>query len=118
MSIQQLTKLYNVYYNNVITNGKDIGAMNKKDIVASVIEVIIFIAIIVAVLAVVYTAMTPNIKVTSWEEYKVGAGDTLWTIVPTTNKYDIRDVIDLVKNHNNIGDTLNIGQVIELPVLG
>lgn len=87
--------------------------MKKRDI----FRVFVFIFIIVAVLIVVYDAMTPNVKVTSWEEYKVSAGDTLWTIVPTTNKYDIRDVIDLVKEHNNIGDTLNIGQIIELPVL-
>ena len=84
----------------------------------NIYRVVIFIVIIVAVLAVVYDAMTPNINVISWQEYKVKSGDTLWTIVPNADKYDIRDVIDLVKEHNNIGDVLNIGQVIELPVLG
>lgn len=84
----------------------------------NIYRVVIFIVIIIAVLAVVYDAMTPNINVISWQEYKVKSGDTLWTIVPNADKYDIRDVIDLVKEHNNIGDVLNIGQVIELPVLG
>ena len=59
----------------------------------NIYRVVIFIVIIVAVLAVVYDAMTPNINVISWQEYKVKSGDTLWTIVPNADKYDIRDVL-------------------------
>jgi len=82
---------------------------------------IIYTIIIIAVLAVIFYefvyALKPNYpEVSYWKEYVVQPGDTLWNIVPKDDNYDIRDIIDLVKEHNNIKDIIYAYEKIELPV--
>ena len=76
---------------------------------------VVVIILILGIHRVIETKAEPEVEY--WEEYTVKYGDTLWTIVPQNNNYDVRVIINMVKEHNNIGSDIIVGQIIELPVL-
>lgn len=49
--------------------------------------------------------------------YEVEQGDTLWTIASryTTNKQDVRRVIDIIKDINECDSTIYPGEWLEIP---
>ena len=62
--------------------------------------------------------MNPKVpEVEGWYKYKVHSGDTLWNIVPDNSGYDMRVLIKVVKDYNNLTSSgLIEGDVIELPI--
>lgn len=86
----------------------------KKGILYFMIMAIIIFAIILGAVK----ALEPKCpEVNHWEKYSVRPGDTLWSIVPSADGYDIRDMIDCVIEHNELESAgLVAYDVIELPV--
>lgn len=91
--------------------------MNKR-IVKEFVLFLIVILIIVALGFIAISGLNGNSpEIVGWESYSVQAGDTLWTIMPDS-KYDVRDLMDITKEHNNLESSkLYIGQIIEIPVV-
>lgn len=94
--------------------------MMKKRSITMIFCVIVFLATIIGIMFMFVDALTPEFpSVESWYRYKVKDGDTLWDITPLVDGYDIRDLINVVKEHNNLSNSgLTAGDVIELPVWG
>lgn len=90
--------------------------MNAKK--HTIIYAIIFIILVVGIILGFINLLKPNYPdVNEWYKYKVKSGDTLWNITPLVDGYDIRDLIHVVKVHNNLSSSgLETGDVIELPV--
>lgn len=86
----------------------------KKGILYTLILVIIVFVLMLGAVK----ALEPDVpEVNHWEEYRVKPGDTLWNIVPGMDGYDVRDMIDLVIEHNGIKSSGLIAyDIIELPV--
>ncbi len=81
------------------------------------LTVILLIVMIILITICLKSALTPKYpEVDHWEKYVIQPGDTLWTIVPNDNEYDIRVIIDMVEEHNNITANIRAYDVIELPV--
>lgn len=83
-----------------------------------IIYFIIMAIILTVLVAGAVQALKPDTpEVSRWVSYRVKPGDTLWSIVPAVDGYDIRDMIDLVIKHNDIQATGLIAyDVIELPI--
>ena len=84
----------------------------------SVLFTIIFVLLIFAIIVGFVIALRPDYPdVEQWYSYKVRSGDTLWDIVPHKDGYDIRDLIQVVREYNELTSSgLEEGDVIELPV--
>ena len=84
----------------------------------NMICVIIFILLIISmIIGFVITLQPKYPEVEQWQTYKVRSGDTLWDIVPHKDGYDIRDLIQVVHEYNELTSSgLEEGDVIELPV--
>ena len=80
--------------------------------------IILFIVIVFGIIYGFVDAMNPKLpEVESWYKYKVQSEDTLWNIVPDINGYDMRILIKVVKDYNNMtSSNIDTGDVIELPV--
>lgn len=88
---------------------------------AKTLRTFILIFIILCVIVYGYEILknihiTKSVVVEKWETYQVKRGDTLWDIVPRNDDFDTRDIVRVVKEHNDIGQYLYEDQVIELPV--
>lgn len=61
--------------------------------------------------------LKPDIpEVDHWEEYRIKPGDTLWSITPYKDGYDIRDLIQEVIDHNSLTSANLIAyEIIEIP---
>jgi len=83
-------------------------------------NLICFLIMTVIVIGLFYgfiKALEPDVpEVDHWEEYMIRSGDTLWSITPYKEGYDIRDLIDCIQTHNNISAEIFPGEIIELPV--
>ena len=86
--------------------------------VKNIICVVLFIIIVLGMIIGFVKALNPSVpEVDSWYKYKVHPGDTLWDVVPEKDGYDIRVLINVVKEYNNLNSSgLIAGDVIELPV--
>lgn len=85
----------------------------KRGIIYLLIMIVLFSSVFFMTLKV----LEPKIPdVASWEKYMVKNGDTLWSITPYKEGYDIRDLIDCIQNHNNIDAMIFPGDIIEIPI--
>ena len=89
--------------------------MNK--VKRGIVYVLIMAVIFVGVSYLSIQMLKPNIpEVDHWEEYVIQPGDTLWSIVPYKDGYDIRDMIDFVIDYNSLSSANLIAyEVIEIP---
>ena len=77
----------------------------------------IIVLLIISFMIILKNIINPTLpEIKYWKEYTVKEGDTLYTIIDHDNGYDFRNIIDLVKEHNNIENSIYPSQVIEIPV--
>lgn len=89
--------------------------MNK--VKRGIIYFLIMTVIIVGISYLSIQMLQPKIpEVDHWESYVIRPGDTLWSIVPYEDGYDIRDMIDFVIEHNSLPSANLIAfETIEIP---
>lgn len=85
----------------------------KRGIIYLLIMIVLFSSVFFMTLKV----LEPKVPdIVNWEKYMVKSGDTLWSITPYKEGYDIRDLIDCIQNHNNIDAMIFPGDIIEIPM--
>ena len=82
---------------------------------------LISIILVIASLVIILSACSSSAEkdILGWEDHKVTAGETLWTLCSNldgANEYDVREIINLVEKHNNIKDAGALCGIVELPI--
>lgn len=90
----------------------------KKRSITNIICIVIFLVILFGIVMMFMNALNPKLpEVDSWYKYKIKSGDTLWSITPDNDGYDMRVLIKVVKDYNNLtSSNIEEGDVIELPI--
>lgn len=79
--------------------------MKKSNSLRTFVFVVIAIAVVVLLTLGIRNAISPRVpEDVIWKEYAVQPGDSLWSVVPHDNSYDIRDIVKMVADYNEIED--------------
>lgn len=79
--------------------------MKKSNSFKTFVFVVIAIAVVVLLTLGIRNAISPRTPDNViWTEYAVMPGDSIWSVVPHDNNYDIRDIVKMTADYNNIED--------------
>ena len=91
---------------------KKLKIINKGKFIRSSI---ILLLSIISILFIIINSNKIEEKEITYATYHVSKGDTLWTIAKEQNSNkDIREIIYMIRQDNNIGANLSIGQEIQI----